>query len=630
MPLENLDHKLKRNRNYKPAFKKVRLTKVIVIGLIFLIFLILPLITIGFYSQKMIKSGKFLAAGAKQENLDMIKIGISDTKASLNIINFSMNFLVWLKVVPFIGGYYSDAKHLINAGVSELQAGEIILQNLEQYKTELGLTGQVTPGQDRIAQAVKILDKTLPEIDKIEPYLKKARVEAEKINTNKYPTDFKNLKVKNLVEEAKYLIIGVHLAVTDGKAALKIAPEALGQNSPKTYLILFQNDKELRPTGGFLTAFTFVKLDKGHLSTTTSDDIYRLDEQLLKVCLNKICPLTPPEPIVKYLPEMDGKPRKAWSLRDSNLSPDLKISLEQFEKLYVFLPDATKFDGIITIDTKVVEELINLTGPIEIFGTTYSGDKDNRCNCPNVIFELENYAEVVSKGEKDRKAILGTLMQQILTKVLGLGTAKMPNLITTGVNLATNKHIMFYNHDPKIQQALEDLNWSGRIKNGEGDYLHINEANFAGGKTNLYVEEKVTLDIDTKSTQEIKHKLTIEYKNPYPFGTWLNTILRDYVRIYVPYGSKLINSKGSDETVNTKKDEQLNKTYFEAFIQVRPQNSRTLSFEYTTSNNSVNKNYPFLIQKQPGAKFHHYTIKINGQTKAEFDLASDQKLNLPL
>ena len=40
------------------------------------------------------------------------------------------------------------------------------------------------------------------------------------------------------------------------------------------------------------------------------------------------------------------------------------------------------------------------------------------------------------------------------------------------------------------------------------------------------------------------------------------------------------------------------------------------------------KKYSLLIQKQPGAKDHHYIVKVNGKTKAEFNLNADKKINL--
>lgn len=608
--------------------KKPGRRKLVIALILLLVFLVIPGVSIYISAKQVVKSSKVMVAGFKQENLDLIKPALSETKSAIDNFNFSLSLLMWMRLIPFVGGYYSDAKHFVSAASYELSAAQVVVASLEPYKTELGLSGQVLPDQDKVAQGVKILDKILPEIGKIEPQLKKAREEVEGIDTKKYPEKFKNTKVRVRLEEAKNFIIGADIAVSEDKDALMLAPDALGQTSPKTYLLLFQNDKEIRPTGGFLTAYAFLRLDKGHISTTISDDIYRLDEKLLNVCKNKICPLTPPAPIVKYLPEVDGKPRSAWSMRDSNISPDLPTAAKEFERMYEMLGEGLPFDGIITIDTEVVKDLIGITGPIDVFGTTYSAENDKRCNCTNVIYELEHYAEIASKGQADRKAILGTLMQQILARSLGSVMDKLPEFINTGVLLAADKHIMLYNHDPKTQAALSKLGWTGEIKSFEGDYLHINDSNFAGGKSNLYVVEEVLYEAKVENDGTAKVKLTIEYKNPQPYNTWLNGIYRDYVRVYVPRGAQLINSKGSDDPVKTAEDTELNKTYFEGFIQVRPQNSRTLTLEYSLPSRVQTKQYPLLIQKQPGAMDFKYKVKINGSTKAEFNLTSDKTLNL--
>jgi hypothetical protein len=624
----NLNKKLSKvDRGYSRSsgrrFSKTFWKRLLIVLII--LFLVVYLPARGVYSslRALSANAKAMQAATKTENLDNIKQEMKNTRASVRSLNGSLNWFFYFGFVPYFGGFYSDAKHFVTAADYELQAAESVTDTLEPYKAELGLNGTPVPGQDKVAQMVKILDKVLPTVDKVEPNLRKARTEVEKIDVNKYPEKFGTRQLRSKIDQAKNLIVGAHVAVTEAKPALMIAPSALGQPDAKNYLLLFQNDKELRATGGFLTAYAFLKLDKGHLSTTQSDDIYRLDEKLLNVCISKICPLTPPAPLVKYLPEADGKPRTAWSMRDSNLSPDLPTSARDFERMYKMLGDSQPYDGIITIDTQVVEEIIAVTGPIDVLGTTYSAETDKRCNCPNVVYELEKYAEIAAKGESDRKAILGTLMQQILARVLGSGTDTMLGFVNVGVKLANHKHVMFYMNDQKAQSALSQLGWTGEIKQTSGDYLHINDSNFAGGKSNLYVDEKVTLEIDTSGKGSVKHKLSIDYKNPQAFNTWLNGINRDYLRIYVPQGSKLTNSKGSDVAVNT--FEELGKTVFDAFIQIRPQNSRTITFEYTSPVQYDGK-YPLLIQKQPGAKDHQYSVKVNGKTQ-NFPLISDKSLS---
>lgn len=570
--------------------------------------------------------GKAIAFAYQQQNFGQIKIEVKETKNSLGRIDTSLNFLVWMRVIPVLGGFYGDTKSIVSAGVDDLSAIEKILEDLTPFEEELGFLGKPLAGQDRISQVLKVVEKALPSLSKVEDDLRKAREKVRGIDVDKYPGEFRGIPLRSLLKTIKGFMIGVHIATVENRDALEVTPAALGQGSTKNYLLLFQNDKEIRATGGFITAFAFLKIDRGQVTTTTSDDIYRLDERLLATCQSKICPLSPPSPIVKYLPEVSGKPRSAWSMRDSNISPDVPTSALEFERMYLLLGQGLGFDGIIYIDSQVVEELIEVTGEIDIFGTPYSAKLDHRCNCPNVIFELENYAEIAARGEQDRKAVLGVLMSQILAKLVGADTEKIPQALETIVRLASHKHVMFYMHDQRTQGSLSKLNWTGEIKDFAGDYLHINDSNFAGGKSNLYVEQKVVQDIKIKNHQVIK-KITIEYKNPQPFGVWLNGINRDYVRFYVPKGSKLINSKGADEPFNTIED--LDKTVFETFLTVRPQNSRKIELEYEIPY-SPKDQYELLIQKQPGAKDFEYEIKINGSKKSDFKLDQDKKLELDI
>ncbi|MDP3973643.1 MAG: DUF4012 domain-containing protein [Candidatus Daviesbacteria bacterium] len=625
MALVNLTKKLdKMNRSYSMRKQNTHkgLKRLIVILVLLAVSILIPSLFAYMGFKETLVHTRALTKSYENQQFDVMKKEIQETKSSLEKVNIPLNFLFWLRIVPIVGGYYADAKGFINAGVEDLIALEVLFDELESKKDVLGFNGVPKQGPERVSQVILILKESLPFFDKIEANLAKAADSVKDINTNKYPQHFGSFKLRQMMSTAKNFILGASLAVSENRDALSVAPLALGEPTARNYLLLFQNDKEIRPTGGFITAFATLKIDRGQVQTTTSDDIYRLDERLLATCESKICPLTPPDPIVKYLPEVSGVARSAWSMRDSNISPDVPTSAKEFRRMYELLGAGFAFDGIIYIDTQVVEEIIEVTGPIDVFGTKYSAEVDERCNCPNVIYELESYAEIAAKGEQDRKAILGVLMQQILAKVLGADIASLPQFIETVARLANHKHIMFYMHDDTTQKSLSRLNWTGEIKNYDGDYLHINDANFAGGKSNLYVTQEVTQEIKIKDSKVMK-KITVEYKNDQPFNTWLNGINRDYVRFYVPKGSKLISSKGSEVSVTTIEDD-LEKTVFEAFIQVRPQNSRKLEIEYEVAYNPKDE-YKMLVQKQPGAKDFEYKIKINGSQKADFKLDQDKE-----
>lgn len=625
----NLNKKLDTlSSNYSTRNKRNKTRQRFIVILLILAFMIfVPSIFIYLGAKEVSVHGNNLINAYKMQNFDSLKKEMEATKGGLQKVDMFLNFFFWLRIIPFIGGYYSDVKGFVGAGVEELNAFNTIMTNLEPSKSELMFDGNPKAGPDRMTQAVRVLNKSIPSLNKVENNFKKGAKLVENINTSKYPEKIKNRELRKNLEVAKNFIVGAALAVAEGKEALLIAPELLGIGSAKNYLLLFQNDKEIRPTGGFMTAYATLKIENGQVSATTSDDIYRLDEKLLKVCLTKICPLKPPAPIVKYLPEVTGKVRTAWSMRDANISPNVPTSAKEFERMYQLLGEGLPFDGIIFIDTQVVEELIEVIGPIDVYGTVYSAETDKRCNCPNVIYELESYAEIAAKGEKDRKAILGVLMQQILARSVGADVEKLPQLVETIARLANHKHVMFFMHDQKSQQALSKLNWTGEIKDVDGDYLHINDSNFAGGKSNLYVNQKVSQEINVQKDGTVKKKITIEYSNDQPFSIWLNGINRDYVRFYVPAGSKLVSSKGSEVSMTTIED--LNKTVFEAFIQVRPQNKRKLKIEYQIPYNPKGE-YKLMVQKQPGAKDFEYRIKLNGKQVKNFKLDTDYVFTFPL
>ena len=107
-----------------------------------------------------------------------------------------------------------------------------------------------------------------------------------------------------------------------------------------------------------------------------------------------------------------------------------------------------------------------------------------------------------------------------------------------------------------------------------------------------------------------------------------DAVLRDFQRIYVPEGSTLISSRGSQVKVETKKD--LGKTYFESFFTVSPLGKASMIYTYKLPFKVTDGKLPVLIQKQPGVEFVATEIFVNGKKVAEFDLREDKVLNLTI
>ena len=321
---------------------------------------------------------------------------MGNTKNSLNSLDSTYKLIAWEKFIPFIGPYIGDAGHGIKAGEAGINAGGIVLTVAQPYADLLGLkesatnvlaakTGAQTT-QERIDFVVKTIPDLLPKIDSISTQVKIVQDELSQINADRYPDNFQGKAVKSQIKSVQSLVDEAATFIVNGKPFLESAPYLLGMDAPRTYLILFQNDKELRPTGGFMTAYAIMKVDKAKFNPVSSSDIYTLDAQYK--------PSIPaPAPIVTYI-KGPYVLSQNWRLRDMNWSPDFATSMQTFLPA-VKQVGITNIDGVIAVDTQLLVNLLNVIGPIGVPGFgNFSTKIDPQCNCAQVIHELEAFADV--------------------------------------------------------------------------------------------------------------------------------------------------------------------------------------------------------------------------------------------
>ena len=564
---------------------------------------------------------------AKLQDLDASKAYLRDAQKEFKGAKNSLIVFTPLRIIPLVGWYVADFQRGNQATIDGLEAAKVFAEAVTPYADVLGLRGQGTflggTAQERLAKAIETLSKVTPQLDEVGRYLEKSRSQIDRIPTWRYP-DFLPGKPATKIRNAKNLIDHLESFVVDTKPLLVVLPQIMGQDSEKKYLILFQNDKELRATGGFITAYAVFRINKGVIASEGSEDIYRLDDTLLKK-------VPAPSSIVKYLPNVDH-----LNLRDSNLSPDYYDSMRTFEELYGFTQNPKEIDGIIALDTHFVLSMMQVLGPIEAYGVKFTTDQVDACACPQIIYELERFADQPVAYEKGaRKDIIGVLMQQMMDKAFNAPKSSWPNLLNTIVVALRQKQMLLYFKDQKLQEATEKLNFAGRLYKYDADYFLVNESNFAGAKSNLYIQEKVK-QVIKEDKEGIRKKVTIEYKYPRQMdncslerqsGLCLAGIYRDWIRIYVPKGSSLISSTGLEVPLSAR--EEYGKTVFEGFFTLRPEGALKVEFEYTLPV-KVDGEYRLLIQKQPGTTGHTYEIEAFGKKQKAFPLETDKELIVKL
>lgn len=576
--------------------------------------------------------GKEAYNAVKKQDLDLAKSKLKDTQNSLTNLSNSYSKMTWVGFIPIIGNYYKDGSSALKSGAAMIEAAIISTETLSPYADLLGLKGKSTfvsgSADERIKTAVQTLDKIIPNIDKISFQIDSAGKELDKINIERYPEKIGKYTIKSRLRSYKNIFSDTATLFVQAQPFLKKVPDLLGNNETKRYLLIFQNDAELRATGGFITAYAVFKVDKGKIQVEKADDIYKLDESKKKK-------YPAPPPILKYHKGVNN-----LELRDNNLSPDFMVSMGDFEKmLNDSVPDFPKFDGIISLDTHVLVSSIKILGDFNIYGRSFTAENDKRCDCPKAIYELEDYSsKPVAYVREERKDIIGVLMYQIMQRAFGVSPSKYwGKLFQMFLDEAKQKHVIFYFHDSEAQKGIEAVNFAGRINHFDGDYIHISDVNFAGAKSNLFVKHYIKQDYSVGSDGTVTKVITIDYKNPSPPSNCnleagqlcLNGILRNWVRVYVPKGSRLIEFNGSEK--ETQVYDELDKTVFEGFLTVKPQGTSEVKIKYSLPSqmkrDSVSK---LLIQKQGGTDGYQYTLFKNGKELENFSLETDKTLQVRL
>jgi len=621
--------------------KKGLLITLAILGIILIYSVISGLIVYG-KAMSFKKTVNGLMTAGKSQDLVKIKAELVKTKSSLKALKSSFVVISPFKLVPFFGSYVSDANHLVNAGLYGMDASDIVLTTIEPYADLLGLTGGkdsvmgdgTKTAKDRIDFIVKSIPDLIPNIDKISGKTALIEKELTNINSDRYPVRIGKTEVRSKVKSGLEMFSEAAGFITNGKPLLEAAPYLLGIDSERTYLLLFQNDKELRPTGGFMTGYSIMKVNKGAFSPVSSSDIYNLDAKYKPT-------IVAPDPIIKYLKGPYALSNKL-RLRDMNWSPDFAESMRLFTTEAESI-GITGIDGIISVDTQVLVYLLDAIGKIGVPGFgNFSTEIDSRCNCPNVIYELEAFADVegpvvwdpngsgkiiyAPANYDNRKKIIGPLMNSVLANAMGQPKDKLPKLFEAGFKSLIEKHILFYIFDSKTQDAVSSFGIAGTIKSANGDYLHINDANLGGRKSNLYVTNEISQEYSTSKDGYIEKTLTLTYKNPMKQDGWLNSVLPDWVRIYVPKGSTLISFDGVEDKATPY--EEFGKTVFAGFFKLRPEGVSKLTIKYKLpikAKGEVN----LLIQKQPGLDSPLYTIT-SGKSEEEFFLKTDKEIKIRL
>ncbi|MFH1099211.1 MAG: DUF4012 domain-containing protein [Candidatus Uhrbacteria bacterium] len=416
--------------------------------------------------------------------------------------------------------------------------------------------------------------------------------------------------------------------------ALLVILRALGGiDTPKRILLVFQNPAELRPTGGFIGSFALLDVNHGTISALElpgggSYDVSGVSRTSV----------IPPDPLRLLEP--------TWHFHDANWFPDFPTSAKKLRWFYEASGGPT-VDAVVAINAPLIEDVLALTGPVRSGNRVFSSS--------DVLTVLTDTVEdPAARATGAPKAIIAELAPILLGRLLALGedpTARL-KLVNRALRALEERDVLFSFTDDATQRHVAAMHWDGAIGPASRDALMVVHANIGGGKSDAQIRNNIAHHAAIRSDGSVVVSLTITRTHEGVAGDSRNPSIRlanqtnvDYVRAYVPRGSKLINADGfkappatafelppdnaipdrdllaseldpqEDPVTGIRITEEFGRTAFGGWIRTEPGQTSTVHLTYelpwryanfkktiTGSKPADPQSYSLAIGKQPGAR----------------------------
>ena len=158
--------------------------------------------------------------------------------------------------------------------------------------------------------------------------------------------------VRTSVRQLRSELDSAATTASSAARAVTLLPPMLGATQPRTYALLFQNNAELRATGGIAGSWAIVRVDHGAVQIVKQGSAGDVNSHLSGVPV-------PPNVAALYTN------RPGTFFQDVDMAPsfptDATLASDMFEQAY-----GIAVDGVISTDPVALARLLKATGPVQL------------------------------------------------------------------------------------------------------------------------------------------------------------------------------------------------------------------------------------------------------------------------
>ncbi len=347
-------------------------------------------------------------------------------------------------------------------------------------------------------------------------------------------------------------------------------PYLMGYRQRVNYVILMQNNYELRSTGGFLTSYAIVGIENGAVKEFTVDDVYNVDGQFSG--------LDAPAEMKQYLDYSKIK------LSLANWEPELPTVARRVSKILAATEKASHSDIFVTVNFSLLEQLLRITGPVYVAGF-------GNVSSENLFSLMVKTHQKAKPGTSEKVSVVSKLIPPLITKLQRSKASTKIQLIDVLRDAIRAHDVQIYTVNSYLNELLAAKNAYYHFDNR--NFVSLIDYNYGGNKADKFIKRsaEIIYDADKKElTFNVTYTNTSKSKY-YPEGDY-----KDLVRVFYPASFKLDHVEGLEQSAEYRYNSKV--SYVIGKMLVRIGGKHVLRLRFKTDDLAGKK---FWILKQPGA-----------------------------
>ncbi|WP_382307693.1 DUF4012 domain-containing protein [Herbiconiux sp. UC225_62] len=390
--------------------------------------------------------------------------------------------------------------------------------------------------------------------------------------------------VKSAVTEIQKMVDGVEPALGSAKALAPVLPSLLGADTPKNYLLVFENSAEARPLGGIAGAQILITADAGRVEIarqTSGRDFAFESEEFADSHV-------PREARDLYLPPFGVQSQ------NNTLTPRVDVAANLTRSMWQDQLGETA-DTVIFVDPVALSYVLEATGPILLpDGQSLSSE--------NAVDLLLNEVYTQFPDDPDAQDAFFSVAAASTFGAIMSGSVDVPALVDAIGRGGSEQRIVASSVDPVVQELVEMAALGGRMP-AEQDAAHqigVYFSDFLGSKMDYYLRSSIAVGQQTCSDGSRRVRLTVDASNildpnavpdlsRFITGSDSNDFdvplgdLRVFTYVYAPEGSSIVSIAGTTSQENSFVGTDENYPVARAVIQVAPGQMQSATIDIDVS-----------------------------------------------